>query len=89
MTVDRLDFSKPPPGYNLDTWYEDALKVADLLDDEDIRRVMERVDDGCPLRGDPWWPRVLAWSADQRAEVRHWLAGGAVVAGWMPEVLRG
>lgn len=72
-------------------WYEDAVEVADLLEDG-------LLDDGPPHP--TWfercaWPRPLAWTAEQRAEARHWLAYPHVLAqatgvpAELPEVLRG
>lgn len=62
-------------------WYEDAVEVADLLDGEN--GPTETWPERCA------WPRPLRWTAEQRNEVRRWVADGGVVAGWAPEVLRG
>lgn len=57
--------------------YVDAVEVADLLDGEN--GPSETWPDRCA------WPRPLAWSVEQRAEVRCWLVDSNVK---LPEVLR-
>lgn len=71
-------------------WYVDAVEVADLLDTAPARIFDHR---GKPVPH--YWSNTLMWSADQRAEVRSWLAWHTEAGQrdsrppTLPEVLRG
>lgn len=58
-------------------WYWRRVALADAL-------AMITMSSSAGVRT-PFWPRCLAWSDEQVAEVDHWIAEG----GGAPEVLRG
>jgi len=60
-------------------WYWRRVVLADALDNLSIRD-FAGTRRSCLTR----WPRCLAWSDEQVAEVEHWIAEG----GELPEVLR-
>lgn len=92
--VERLDFSRPPPGYLV--WFDDEWQcVCWGLEDDGL--ALNNPDDGLTeetATAAAWAHRRgrrlssverLVWPNDQVAEVERWLAEG----GEVPEVLRG